>query len=58
MIVFVPVLTGVTDSVDGIGWAQFGMCIFVVYHLMTDQRARDTFADFPAPDKPANSGDA
>jgi len=52
LVVFFPVLVGLVDQVNTIGWVQCGICIFIIYYLFSDKRVRDTFADFPKPPEP------
>lgn len=49
LVVFLPLLTGLAREVSTVGWAQFGISAYIIYYLFTEQRVRDTFADFPQP---------
>lgn len=49
VIVFLPLLTGTANSLDMIDWAELGLCGWFGYYLIKNQRALDTFADFPQP---------
>ncbi len=49
LVVFLPLLTGLVRGVSMIGWAQFGVSVYIIYYLFTERRVRDTFADFPQP---------
>jgi CRISPR-associated DxTHG motif protein len=47
IIIFIPFLLDLTHSINMLGWAQLAIAVFIIYHLYTAQRVKDTFADFP-----------
>ena len=49
LVVFLPLLTGLAREISTVGWAQFGISVYIIYYIFTEQRVRDTFADFPQP---------
>ncbi len=50
IIIFVPFLMDLTHRINLFGWGQLAVAIYILYHLYTRQRVRDTFADFPGAD--------
>ncbi len=49
LVVFLPLLTGFAREISTVGWAQFGISVYIIYYLFTERKVRDTFADFPQP---------
>lgn len=47
LVVFVPLLTMVSHKIPLVNWVQVGISALVIWYLLSSQRARDTFADFP-----------
>ena len=46
-IVYVPYLTGMVHEITLAGWIQSGICVLILFYLFAEERAIDTFADFP-----------
>ena len=54
LIVLVPALMGLLHELGIIIWVELGISVLIIYYLFSNERVRDTFADFPdpvAPDK-------
>ena len=49
MVIFLPILTGISHSVDGVEQAQIALCVAVLIFLFVSKRVSDTFSDFPKP---------
>jgi hypothetical protein len=47
---FLPILTGISRHMDGIGQAQVALCGAVLVFLFISKRVPDTFSDFPRPE--------
>jgi hypothetical protein len=47
IIVFVPMLTGKSESVSHAGMMQLAITVFMIVYIVTSQRVRDAFADYP-----------
>jgi hypothetical protein len=45
--IFVPLLIHSYAHVNMIGWIKLGIDIVIIIFLITSQRVKDTFADFP-----------
>jgi len=48
LFVFVPVALRDANRINMAGLAQLAICVWIIYHLFTSRRIKDTFADFPA----------
>lgn len=52
VIVLVPLLIGEIRKIPMVGWTQAGLSVVVIMYLLTSQRDKDAFADFPEEEIP------